>query len=632
VGVDPPARWNGGRTDLPHEQLEFFILTAVFDTYHSLSIFEDPFLAQCVNRRVPKFTREELIETLSHLFHGGDLIAWRIRNDRRSRPFVPSPDEIDAALCGALDIEYGLTPDGGARWEAMAQYDWNYHVGPWCQDGFDGPSQDMIEVYLAWDKRAAPGSERWRTIRPWKPTYWKSLPQGVRVRFQEPDPSCPRHRLISSRELWLEAWERARYPEMRTFIPMKTTLSSDAADRPWRIEYQSVLQGERTTEDLLRLLDADDPAIQYAAATRLAALNDVSLTNALIEWFLKRRTRFALRVVSRIDSPKALDAFIGVFKAEEWSGRSLAHRNRSGRTFRRDLSAAIGRFGEQAVPKLAPLLKSEVIEMQVAVLQTLGRTGAANAGTIILDWLPKLKPDNSREPDSLIRSAFMIMGIRSENARKYLRLTYSRISSALMALETLRDTRALPLLAEVLKVRPQCAMAPLARLKHPDAWKLLEDFARSDATIYDRWHALFHLAKAKPEYGDEFERVNGEKHRESLRRSANFLLGYEPTVDVPNLTVQLASLLGASNPELRASAISLLCRLETNLPIARVVELLDDSAPRVRANAAYALGLKGSPGEVSVIERLASDRSGLVRYCAREAMRLLEARHRGITN
>src|SRR5439155_13648318 len=364
------------------------------------------------------------------------------------------------------------------------------------------------------------------------------------------------------------------------FIPMKATFSSDVPDRLWRIKYQSVRQGRRTVGELVRLLDDGDPAIQYAAAMRLAEISDVSLTDALLEWFLKRRTRFALRAVSRIDSPKALDAFMGVFEAEEWADRTLAHRNSSSRTFRRDLSAAIGRFGEQAVPKLAPLLNSEIIEMQIAVLQTLGRTGAASAGTIILDWLPTLKPDYCREPDSRVRSAFfMASGTRRENERRYLQLTYSRFSSALLALEALRETRALPLLAEVLKVRPKCAMEPLARLNHPDAWKLLEDFARSDAPIFERWCAVFDLAKAKPEYRDELERVNRERHLESLRRNANSLLGHDRDMHVPNLTAELASLLGASNPRLRASAISLICRLETDFPTARILELVDDPEP-----------------------------------------------------
>jgi HEAT repeat protein len=101
---------------------------------------------------------------------------------------------------------------------------------------------------------------------------------------------------------------------------------------------------------------------------------------------------------------------------------------------------------------------------------------------------------------------------------------------------------------------------------------------------------------------------------------------------VPNLTAQLASLLGASDPERRASAIALICRLDTDFPTARIVELVDDSEPRVRANAVYALGLKGTASEVAVVKRLTSDRSGLVRYCAREAKRLLDVRPDEVTN
>src|SRR5207245_3313846 len=103
---------------------------------------------------------------------------------------------------------------------------------------------------------------------------------------------------------------------MRTFIPMKAALSSDAADRPWRIRFQSVRRGRRTIGDLLPLLDDDDPAMQYAAAIRRTEMGDVSLKDVLIEWFLKRHTRFALRAASRIDSPRALAASLAAFEPE----------------------------------------------------------------------------------------------------------------------------------------------------------------------------------------------------------------------------------------------------------------------------------------------------------------------------
>ncbi len=113
-------------------ELEFFILSIVFEHYHRLSIFESPDLGRAVSRHPPEFTRNELIDTLSDLFCCGDLTARCNREGSQSRPFVPTRDEIDAGLCGALDIAYGLTRQGGARWEKMRGSIWKFHLS-----GFD---------------------------------------------------------------------------------------------------------------------------------------------------------------------------------------------------------------------------------------------------------------------------------------------------------------------------------------------------------------------------------------------------------------------------------------------------------------------------------------------------------------
>jgi hypothetical protein len=195
--------------DIPmaRPELEFFLLSAVVSHYHDLSILESPDLGLHVNKRVPKFTRDELIDTLSDLFCGGDTSAWLLKGNSRSRPFVPTRNEIDAALCGALQLDYGLTSQGGARWEAMAQFDWNDYIGAWfeVEHGYEGASQEMLEVYLCWSGCAVPGSEEWSLVRPWKATYWKSLPEGVRVRYLEgPSPSNFEHQ--GFRALWIREW------------------------------------------------------------------------------------------------------------------------------------------------------------------------------------------------------------------------------------------------------------------------------------------------------------------------------------------------------------------------------------------------------------------------------------------
>ncbi len=106
---------------------------------------------------------------------------------------------------------------------------------------------------------------------------------------------------------------------------------------------------------------------------------DPSLTVILIDWFLKRRTRYALRVVSNIHDPRVLDALFEVLKTEDWNDRDTR--------FRRDLGVAIGAFGEEAVPKLAALLGSEFAAMQTAVLRALEKPGAWMRGRLFLDGL-----------------------------------------------------------------------------------------------------------------------------------------------------------------------------------------------------------------------------------------------------
>jgi hypothetical protein len=190
-GLDSPAPSKGGHSKLAHPELEFFLLSIVVEHYQPLWKLEGvESLGELVNRHVPDFTRDQLVDTLSDLFQCGDLTAhlggtsrrrpgdpnfldeMTLHNADSSRPLCPNRDEIDGALCGALNLHYGLTTQGGARWEAMAKFDWNYHLGDWFDDGLEGPSREMIEVYLAFANCAVAGSEEWSTVRPWKATYW----------------------------------------------------------------------------------------------------------------------------------------------------------------------------------------------------------------------------------------------------------------------------------------------------------------------------------------------------------------------------------------------------------------------------------------------------------------------------
>lgn len=120
------------------------------------------------------------------------------------------------------------------------------------------------------------------------------------VRYKEaPDrQSASRHRGII--DLWSGEWNEHRHDEMRKFVPMALRRTEAVAHTRWRIRLADVAQ--QRLDKLPALLKAADPALQYAAAWRLAETGDhISI---LLEWFLKCRRRYALRVISSIHEPR----------------------------------------------------------------------------------------------------------------------------------------------------------------------------------------------------------------------------------------------------------------------------------------------------------------------------------------
>lgn len=593
MGVDPPAPSNGGRFKLALPELEFFILSVVFEYHHRLSIFDSPNLGESVNRTPPPFSRAELTETLYDMFCCGDLFATRLWKRRRSRPFIPTREEIDAALCDALEIEYGLTPQGGERWERMSKFDWSYHLG-FPDTGLESTKAEMMDVYLAWTRSSVPGSERQNPVRPWKATYWKSLPEAVRVRYQEQSRGEPVFEPLRDqfRDLWLDEFHRRRHAELRSYVPMKSARTEPVLDAAWRRRFQSTRS--RQTSSLLRLLNDADTGVQYAAALKLAQTPDPTIISRLVDWFLERRTRFALRVVSNLDHPQVLDSFIQVFNSERWSERLVRN------TFRRDLQSAIAAFGPTAVPKLVPFLLSDTVEMQIGALRALASTHSYDAGTAVSDWIGTLKPDRSAEH-------------------------YWRVKESLLALASLADLRVLPTLVMLLGERPELAVEPLALFNLPETRKILEGFMHSSARTQDRRVAAAVLAEIDPSFEREHERLRFEAEKEQLAREINWLIGGDWNKTISDPGPDLRAILRDQDSDRRAAAIILLCRRDGDFPSEPIAALLSDPVARVRANAAYALGLRGTSDDVSRILPLTRDKSGLVRYSAHQALQHLNA-------
>jgi HEAT repeat protein len=579
---------------LARPELEFFILSIVREHHHHLCIFDSPNLGEFVGRLVPPFTRDEVIDSLYDMFCCGDLAARRVTKRRRVRPFVPTREEIDAALCGALDIEYGLTAQGGERWELMSQFDWRYHLAGFSATGVESTSAEMIDVYLAWAGSSVPGSEKQTAVRPWQATYWKSLPEGIRVRYLEKTGDKPAWEPLHDlfRDLWLDEFHRCRDGELRSYVPMKSVRTKPVLDAAWRRRFQSM--GSRRTSVLLRLLNDTDTGVQYAAALKLAQAPDPAVFSRLVGWFQERRSRFALRVVSKLDHPQVLDSLIRVFSNERWGERP------GGTAFRRDLQLAIAAFGAAAVPKMVPFLLSDTFEMQIGALRTLAKTRSSDAGKAILDWMGTLKPDRSNEH-------------------------YWRVKESLLALASLADLRVLPTLVVLLGERPELALKPLVLFNLPETRKILEEFIHSSARIRDRRMAAAALTEIDPGFQREHERLRLEAEKEQWARESNWLIGGDGNEPISDPSPALTAILSDKDSDRRAAAIILLCRRDDDFPSESIATLLSDPAARVRANAAYALGLRGTRDDASRILPLMHDNSGIVRYSAQQALRHLDA-------
>lgn len=457
----------------------------------------------------------------------------------------------------------------------------------------------MLEVYFAWleqehgSSRLAPGSDRWRIVRPWKATYWKTLPEGVRVRYREAEDSpTGQPRCSTVRTLWSSEWSLRRHAEMRRYVPMRPKDKEPVIRDRWRIVFRDV--AERAINELPALLDHPDSGVQYAAATRLAQSGDSSYVPLLLNWFQERRSRWALRPISRVRNPVVLHVLVGAFEQVRWG-----YHFRDA-TYCRDLGRAIASFGDEAVSWLAPLLRTENDHQQLAVLDVLGATNCDEAGRVILDWIGTLEPRRTAEH-------------------------YHIVECALLALAALKDVRALPFLSQFINHAPDYAVKPLVLLDNPRGWKILEDFLQSGASIHRRRWISHCMAAANPAYHDVSERLKREAESELLRHQTSSLVAGDYRVEIDDPVAALTGVLLDSDPGRRVLAITLICEHPQQFPRDPIIHLLNDPVPAVRANAVYALGLRGSLEDLSRLSPLQKDSSGVVRYCARGAIERLSA-------
>ena len=95
-------------------------------------------------------------------------------------------------------IQYRLTTTGASYWEKLANPNWDrFHIhGSWYTNTntfskitwfFEATNHqllgDLIDLHpLKW--KMLPNTDEWLDVKPWKATYWKTLPVGLRVVYQ----------------------------------------------------------------------------------------------------------------------------------------------------------------------------------------------------------------------------------------------------------------------------------------------------------------------------------------------------------------------------------------------------------------------------------------------------------------
>jgi hypothetical protein len=174
------------------DKTEYWFLDLVVKLRNGLRVLNHPELEVIANRKHHGLNSDEVAEMLYGLCRRGDIITGL-----ESLEIKLSFEGINAGLSGEANIYYGLTPQGGARWEEYSKPDWDRFVDEgWGIDPYEGeisaPTRELVEKHLSFQDignyRVCPGSEVWDILSPWEATYWKTLPMGHRLRLvYEPD-------------------------------------------------------------------------------------------------------------------------------------------------------------------------------------------------------------------------------------------------------------------------------------------------------------------------------------------------------------------------------------------------------------------------------------------------------------
>lgn len=186
---------------LRFDQAEYWFLDAAIYKEIPVSVFRPDYehLEELLNRRHHELAYYQVLETLYRLYQRGEILFNSLQNeamqcDWKAYVYHAIPvtlQDLEAALFGEIHLDYMLTVQGGARWEALVQPNWDrYFESSEVQSDLTGwvcgGNKEIIKQYLVLAYYAQPvieASKVWTELTPWQATYWKTQPHGYRVDF-----------------------------------------------------------------------------------------------------------------------------------------------------------------------------------------------------------------------------------------------------------------------------------------------------------------------------------------------------------------------------------------------------------------------------------------------------------------
>lgn len=177
------------------DKAEYWLIDSVVEARYPLFwlMMNADDLEAAYNRPGHNMNFIELVNVLSDLVCKGDLVLHQMEQGESHLIPHPSREDIMAGLRRERDIDYGLSTQGGARWEVVTNPVWEHfidtgdYLDPVTEGEIIAVDRTLVEEYYTIHRFTVaiiPETERWDMLAPWHATYWKTLPHGHRLRYR----------------------------------------------------------------------------------------------------------------------------------------------------------------------------------------------------------------------------------------------------------------------------------------------------------------------------------------------------------------------------------------------------------------------------------------------------------------